>query len=219
MSSNIEKGLQAAERVESWVAEIEASGQTNRFIRQGRLNKSLVADTLEFPRSAWRSNPRLKVLSKRLDEKWGTVETDSALLGRLEAVIADHCSRNALLPNADGALLLLDTLAEASITPSQFQHSASVRRRLSDYAENAGLVLGKLGSITNDDETSGEALDPAEMVPAKRLREAQLRLNHAERKLAELRAENASLRAQIARANEVTELIAFGGRTAPSGVR
>lgn len=47
--------------------------------------------------------------------------------------------------------------------------------------------------------------------------EAQLRLSKAERRLAELRAENASLRAQIVRGDEVAELIAMGARIAPKG--
>ncbi len=62
-------------------------------------------------------------------------------------------------------------------------------------------------------------LDPAEMVPASRLRDAQRQLSQAETRLAELRAENARLRAQIMRGDEVTELIASGGRIAPTGCR
>lgn len=42
-----------------------------------------------------------------------------------------------------------------------------------------------------------------------------MRLATAERKNAELRAENASLRAQIMRGDEVAELIALGGRLEP----
>jgi hypothetical protein len=56
------------------------------------------------------------------------------------------------------------------------------------------------------------------MVPVKRLQDAQMRLAAAERKNAELRAENASLRARLMRGDEVAELIAFGGRIEPGQV-
>ena len=53
------------------------------------------------------------------------------------------------------------------------------------------------------------------MVPAAKLRDVSQRLAIADRKNAELVTENASLRSQLGRRNEVAELIALGGRIKP----
>ena len=55
----------------------------------------------------------------------------------------------------------------------------------------------------------------ADLVPATLLRDAQKRLAEAEKRCAELRAENVGLRTQLSRQSSVAELISRGGRISP----
>lgn len=215
MTSNIEKGRETARRAETWAAEIEASGRTGEFVRAGALNRSLVAERLDFSRSAWQTNPGLKALVARLDASWGDGKLRAA--ERVSALITERRSAGEPLPVRDGALVLRE-IADLAGLPYPEMARKDVRALLASYAEEHEVVMGRLGRVAPEEGTPPPSSpDPTEMVPASRLREAQLRLSKAERRLAELRAENASLRAQIVRGDEVAELIAMGARIAPKG--
>ena len=214
MTSNIEKGREIARRAETWAAEIEASRRIGEFVRAGSINRSLVAEKLGFSRSAWQTNPGLKAMAARLDVTWGDGRVPPAK--RVSALILKHRSAGKLLPIIDGALELREIANLAGASYAEMTRK-DVRTLLTSYAEEYGVAMGRPGRVELEVDMPRLPHDPAEMVPASRLRETELRLSHAERRLAELRAENASLRTQIMRRDEVTELIAMGGRIAPEG--
>lgn len=214
MTSNIEKGRKIARVAEAWAAEVEASGGTDAFVRAGALNRSLVAERLGFSRSAWQTNPGLKALAARLDTAWGDARTPPA--ARVSRLIAERRSSEELLPVTDGVLMHREIADLAGISYADMDRK-DVRSLLAAYAEEHGVALGRPGRVAPEEGMPPPPFDPAEMVPASRLRDAQRRLSQAETRLAELRAENARLRAQIMRGDEVTELIASGGRIAPTG--
>lgn len=214
MKSNIEKGRLTARRAEIWAAKIEASGRTSDFIRTGVLNKSLVAEQLHFSRSAWQTNPGLMALAVRLDATWGDSVGDPA--ERVAALVTERRSVGERLPMCDGALALREIANLAGISFAELARK-DVRALLAAYAEEHGVAVSIPGRVAPEEGMPEPTHDLAEMVPASRLREVQVRLTQAERRLAELRAENASLRAQIMRGDEVAELIATGARIAPKG--
>ncbi|SHJ13010.1 hypothetical protein SAMN04488012_10574 [Palleronia salina] len=214
MTSNIEKGRETARRAENWAAEIEESGRTDEFVRAGALNRSLVAERLDFSRSAWQTNPGLKALAARLDATWGDGKLTPA--ERVSALIAERRSAGDPLPVLEGALVLREIADLAGLHYTEMARK-DVRAVLSSYAEKHGVAMGSAGTVALEEDITPSSPDPTEMVPASRLREAQLRLSKAERRLAELRAENAKLRAQLMRGDEVAELIAMGARVSPKG--
>lgn len=215
MTSNVEKGREIARLAEIWAAEIEASDRTGEFVRAGALNRSLVAERLGFSRSAWQTNPGLKALAARLDATWGDGKTPPG--ERVSKLIAERRSAGEPLPVIDGALSHREIADLACISYADMARK-DVRALLASYAEEHGVAMGRPGRVAPEEGMPPLPLNPAEMVPASRLREVQLRLSQAERRLAELRAENARLRAQILRGDEVAELIAMGGRIAPKGL-
>lgn len=214
MKSNIEKARETAEKVEAWAKELEASGRTAMFLRGGVLNKSLVSATLGFSRSLWQSNAGLKEIADRLDKEWGTELSKSDLISKVDKFILDL--DGAAPPNDGTAMLLSVVLSEAGLTAGQYQRHKVIREKLEALAVKHDLQLAKAGHIAPDEANAGlDGIDPLDMVPASRLRDVQMRLSQSERKNAELRAENAHLRAQIDRRDEVAELIAMGGRIGP----
>lgn len=215
MTSNIEKGHEIARRAEAWAAEIESSGRMSEFVRAGALNRSRVAERLGFSRSAWQTNRVLKALAARLDATWGDGKATPAQ--RVFELIEERRSAGEPLPVNGGALVHREIADLARISFTDMARK-DVQALLASYAEEHGVAMGRPGSVAPEEGTPPPPPDPAEMVPASRWRESQLRLSQAERRLAELRAENASLRAQIRRGDEVAELIALGGRIAPKGL-
>ncbi|GAA6201730.1 SGNH/GDSL hydrolase family protein [Aquicoccus sp. SU-CL01552] len=211
MTSNIEKSREIARKAETWAAEIESSGRTGEFVRAGTLNRSLVAERLGFSRSVWQTNSSLKAMAARLDVTWGDGKPPPA--ERISALIAERRSAGAPLPVLDGALVLREIADLAGVSYAEMVRK-DVRALLASYAEEHGVIMGRPGRLAPE-EDSPASDDPAELVPASRLRETQMRLAQAERKNAELKAENASLRAQLYQKDEVAELIALGGRITP----
>lgn len=211
MTSNAEKSRLLVEQATAWAARVEASGDTAKYLRGGVLNKSLVSEALGFSRSLWQSNPGLKQLAEQLDQSWGTKLSKQDLLGNLDRVLGE----DSVPPNDGKSIHLSALLAQAGITAGQFQRHKELRQRLQEVADAHGLTLGQPGRVATEENAAGRSADEAELVPAARLREAQLRLAQAERKSAELKAEVASLRAQLQRNDEVAELIAVGGRIKP----
>lgn len=86
---------------------------------------------------------------------------------------------------------------------------------LEDYAERHGLQYSIKGKVAKEEDTPEVKQSGEPMVPAAKLRDVSQRLAIADRKNAELVTENASLRSQLGRRDEVAELIALGGRIKP----
>lgn len=113
----------------------------------------------------------------------------------------------------DGVALNLGNILEAAgVSRTQLHRHPEIKAALTKYATAQGLSYSRQGRVVED---GGPQQDTSQMVPIKRLQDAQMRLAAAERKNAELKAENVSLRAQLIRGDEVAELIAAGGRIAP----
>lgn len=130
----------------------------------------------------------------------------------MEAYIDYHRDRGTLLPNRGGALWLAEILRETGLKRNQLSTNCGLRQMLESYALSNNLAYSRKGTVAPDEEVPSKTEDAAVMVPAERLREAQNRLAAAQRKNAELMAENASLRSRLFRNDEVAELIALGGR-------
>ena len=116
------------------------------------------------------------------------------------------------LPNDGTALQLGQILGLSGLSRDQLRRYPEMKEMLSEYATKQGLAYSRQGRVAAEETAPS---DNTQMVPLARLQEVSLRLSAAERKNAELKAENASLRAQLFRADETAELIALGGRIAP----
>lgn len=136
---------------------------------------------------------------------------------RMRLLIAECDATGQTLPVKNGALWHAEIKRRASLSNGQFDGNRDIKAMLEAYAERHGIKYSVKGSVAPEEETLGEPVNPAMMVPIERLREVQQRFAAAQRKNAELMTENASLRAQMLRGNEVAELIALGGRISPGG--
>lgn len=221
-NSSQSKALAAAEALAKWVKGREAAGDTQSYMRAGKLNKSVVSSELGFARSAWQSNPRLAEMATRLDQKWSTAKKVSAThAGQLmQSYIDLHKIQNNLLPNQSGALILSQIIDEAGVSRTDFIKDTSVRELLCAYADANGLNVSLPGVVAPEEENRDRSSqDLSEMVPVKQFREAQTRLAQLEKKVAELRASNAALRAEKLRSKEIEHLIVAGGRITPDAIK
>lgn len=134
---------------------------------------------------------------------------------RVRLLIEKCAAKGGMLPVKNEALWHAEIKRQANLSNGQIDGNAEIKRMLREHAEQHGVQFSRRGSIAPDEDNPREVDDPTLMVPAERLREAQKRLSAAERKNAELRAENASLRCQLMRRDEVAELIVMGGRIRP----
>ncbi len=134
---------------------------------------------------------------------------------RLRSLIDERDARGGMLPVKKGALWHAEIKRQARLTNGQIDGNSEIRQMLVDYANKHGVAFSRRGRVAPEEDVVAPSAEPGELVPASRLREVQLRLAHAERKNAELKAECASLRAQKKRNDEVAELIALGGRITP----
>lgn len=131
-------------------------------------------------------------------------------------LLIDKCAaQGAILPVKNGALWHAEIKRQARLSNGQIDGNSEIKRMLQEHADQHGVQYSRRGRVAPEEDTPREAADPTLMVPAERLRDAQMRLSAAERKNAELKAENASLRSQLMRGDEVAELIAMGGRIKP----
>lgn len=148
--------------------------------------------------------------------KSGRVLGREAVL-KLEALIADLEMRNEYLPlhKAGTALHLSNICKLLGIVRTTVSTNSAFRETLKRYAERHGIEYSLKGRVAPSEEDTDAEREFDAMVPASRLREATQRLAAAERRNAELKAENVYLRGQIMRDNEVAELIALGGRINP----
>lgn len=133
----------------------------------------------------------------------------------MAAYITQHSDRGELLPNKGGALWLAEILRQTGLSRNQLSTNQGLRRMLEDYAKRSKLAYSSKGQVAPEEEAVTELIDTDGMVPVERLRAAQRRLNAAQRKSAELMAENVRLRSQLLRGDEVAKLIAIGGRIQP----
>lgn len=133
----------------------------------------------------------------------------------MEAYINQHLDRGELIPNKGGALWLAEILRQTGLNRNQLTTNHGLRQMLEGYAQSNNLAYSRKGQVAPDEEVPVNTSSVALMVPAERLRDAQQRLAAAQRKNAELMAENASLRSQLLRGDEIAELIALGGRIKP----
>lgn len=135
----------------------------------------------------------------------------SQVLETLKAFIQQHEDKNTALPNDGSALLLGEILTQSGLTRNHLARYPEMRILLAEHATKYNLLPSREGSVKED---HSQAL-PSDMVPRKLLRETQQRLSASEQRCAELRAENASLRAKISQLPHIEDLIAKGGRFTP----
>lgn len=134
---------------------------------------------------------------------------------RVRLLIDTCAAKGGILPVKNGALWHAEIKRQASLSNGQIDGNSEIKRMLQKHADQHGVQYSRRGRVAPEEDTPREAADPMLMVPIERLRDAQMRLSAAERKNAELKAENASLRSQLMRGDEVAELIAMGGRIKP----
>ncbi len=147
-------------------------------------------------------------------------EKASAARECMSAYIEDHESRSVILPNKAGALLLAEILRQTGLKRDQLVKNEGLRTLLEEYAEAKGLAYSSRGRVAPEEETRGKtSADPSEMVPVKKLRDAQQRMSQLEKKIAELRTSNAALRADKLRSKAIEDLIARGGRISPAEMK
>ncbi|NOD62721.1 hypothetical protein [Ruegeria sp. HKCCD6109] len=134
----------------------------------------------------------------------------------LKALIDEYEESGKLLPlRKSGEALHLGNICKAvGVVRTTVNTNPDFKKTLRQYAKEKGIAYSLTGRVAAEEEELVEG----QMVPVARLQDAQMRLAAAERKNAELRAENASLRARLMRGDEVAELIAFGGRIEPGKV-
>jgi len=203
-----------------WETDIQNEGRSNEFIRAGRLYVAAFLKDIGWPQAAGRQrlkeNSGLLIARAEWEAKHCSPhDRPSAALDRLHKLISKNDFSETLLPTKYGALWHARIAEQADLTAKQMERK-DVSALLSAYAERNGVEFSRRGSVALEEDIPTQVERSDELVPAKRLREVQTQLAHAERKLAELRAENASLRAQSIRGDEISELIALGGRFLPS---
>ena len=131
-------------------------------------------------------------------------------------LLIDHCAaQGGTLPVKNGALWHAEIKRQANLSNGQIDGNSEIKAMLQAHADQQGVQYSRRGRIAPEEDTPREVTDATMMVPIERLRDAQMRLSAAERKNAELKAENASLRSQLMRGDEILELIALGGRIKP----
>ena len=131
-------------------------------------------------------------------------------------LLIDKCAeQGGILPVKNGALWHAEIKRQAKLSNGQIDGNNEIKKMLKAHADQYGVQYSRRGRVAPEEDTPREIADPTLMVPIERLRDAEMRLSAAERKNAELRAENAKLRSQLMRGDEVAELIALGGRIKP----
>ncbi|SDO40635.1 hypothetical protein SAMN04488512_102325 [Sulfitobacter litoralis] len=199
-----------------WDADIQNEGRTNEFVRAGRLYVAAFLKDIGWPHAAGRQRLKenhglLKARAEWEAKHCTSQDRPSAALDRLNKLISEHDFSKTLLPTKYGALWHAQIAEQAGLTAKQMERK-DVRALLSSYAALNCVEFSRRGSVAPEEDIPTQLEISDELVPKKRLREVQTQLAKAERKLAELRAENASLRAQSIRRDEISDLIALGGR-------
>lgn len=128
-------------------------------------------------------------------------------------MLIEKCDRaGRTLPVKNGALLHVEIKKLADLSHAQIDGNEDIKVMLKAYAASHSLMYSRKGQVAPEEDTLSA---PNPMVPFERLREVEMRLAAADRKNAVLTAENANLRSQLLRTDEVAELIALGGRVKP----
>ena len=138
-------------------------------------------------------------------------------VARLKKLIAEREANREYLPlHKGGAALHLRKICDlVGVLRTTVNTNDDFRNLLEEYAERHGLRYSIKGKVTEEEDRADDEQSAEPMVPAAKLRDVSQRLAIADRKNAELVTENASLRSQLGRRNEVAELIALGGRIKP----
>ncbi|WP_339759008.1 hypothetical protein [uncultured Sulfitobacter sp.] len=136
---------------------------------------------------------------------------------RLVELIAEREQNCEYLPlHPGGTALHLGNICKlVAVLRTTVNTNDDFRARLKEYANRHGLEYSIKGQVAPEEHDADEKQPVEPMIAASRLREVNNRLAAVERNNVELRAENASLRSQLMRRDEVAELIALGGRIAP----
>lgn len=136
---------------------------------------------------------------------------------KLKALIAYNEVNNTFLPvHPGGEALHLGKICQlVGVLRTTVNTNSDFRNLLKDYAQRHGLQYSIKGKVAKEEDMQEVEQSGEPMVPAARLRDLSQRLAIADRKNAELVTENARLRSQLGRRDEVAELIALGGRIEP----
>lgn len=135
-------------------------------------------------------------------------------VAKLKGLIAQCEAGNEYLPlHPRGSALHLGRICKiCGVLRTTVNTNPHFKKLLVEYAGRHGLQYSIKGYVA-EEEDSGDVEQRAEtMVPAGKLKDASQRLAALSRKNSELVAENARLRSQLRRRDEVAELIALGGR-------
>jgi hypothetical protein len=131
-------------------------------------------------------------------------------LSALSNLIQRSNQNKTLLPNDGTALSLGEILSSLDLSWNHFRRYPEMRATLEDYAIKNSLLCSRQGRV--EETSTPDKTERTGMVPEKLLRDTQRRLADADRRCAELRAENASLRTKLARTPHIEALISKGGR-------
>jgi len=136
---------------------------------------------------------------------------------RLKELIAERDANNECLPlHPGGDALHLGKICQlVGVLRTTVNTSDDFRKLVKDYAKRHGLQYSIKGKVAKEEDTPEVEQSGEPMVPAAKLRDVSQRLAISDRKNAELVTENASLRSQLGRRDEVAELIALVGRIKP----
>ena len=202
-----------------WAVKVEVQGRTQDFVRAGRLHLAAFLRDVGWPdeagRQRFKENEALKEARANWEAKYcNSRDRSSVAVNSLRRLIVAYAAKGEILPTKNGALAHSDIAKAAGIELRKMERD-DVRKILKSYADTHKLEFSRRGAIAPEEEFSLTSHDPTEMVPASLLREAQMRLVQADRRNAELKAENVGLRAQLMRGDEVAELISLGGRFRP----
>jgi hypothetical protein len=151
-----------------------------------------------------------------MDRRQSNRQKRNAAAARVRMLIEECAVAGRSLPHKAGALWHAEIKRRAGLSNSQINDNPAIEEMLREHAAEHNLLFSRRGAVAPEEESEAQPAEKVpEMVPAARLRDALQRLALAECKCAELRAENASLRAKIMQADEVAELVKLGGRISP----
>lgn len=212
------------EEFRAWAERVDQEGRTSQFTRQGGLHLARFLKDIGWPTDAGRKrfnrNEGLKSVRAEWEVKYCDVDTrPSEGAARLRALIAECAAKGETLPLKNGALYHAEIIRQARLGDDQITNNEEIRNICYKHAEQHNLAFSRMGAVAPEEGVLVEQHVSNGMVPVALLREAKKQLGYADKKLALLRSENASLRAQLLRADEVAELIAIGGRITPGRIK
>ncbi|NSY41626.1 hypothetical protein [Leisingera sp. ANG59] len=138
----------------------------------------------------------------------------------LEEEIKARDARGETLPLNGSALHLGRICQLVGVGRATVQQNPQFKASLMAYAEKRGLAFSAARTSSSNGTAFGaDTGSDNDLVSASRLREEQRRTQSAEKRISELLARNAALRAKVKRLEATEEAIASGGRFTPSAPR